>query len=67
MTVSIARMAATASIVALMQAPWSLVGQLGISVRHVDPMSWVVDTYEGTGDIHGLIMGHAITGIQAFN
>lgn len=25
-----------------------------------------VSTYEGTYDIHGLIMGRAITGIQAF-
>jgi glutaryl-CoA dehydrogenase len=26
----------------------------------------VVNTYEGTHDIHALILGHAITGIAAF-
>jgi glutaryl-CoA dehydrogenase len=26
----------------------------------------VVNTYEGTHDIHALILGRAITGIQAF-
>jgi glutaryl-CoA dehydrogenase len=27
----------------------------------------VVNTYEGTHDIHALILGRAITGIQAFS
>jgi glutaryl-CoA dehydrogenase len=27
----------------------------------------VVNTYEGTHDIHALILGRAITGIAAFN
>ena len=26
-----------------------------------------VNTYEGTYDIHGLVLGRAITGIQAFS
>ena len=26
-----------------------------------------VNTYEGTHDVHALILGHAITGIQAFS
>jgi len=28
--------------------------------------SWVAATYEGTHDVHALILGRAQTGIQAF-
>ncbi|CAH0398394.1 unnamed protein product [Chilo suppressalis] len=35
-------------------------------IRHVMNLE-AVNTYEGTHDIHGLILGRAITGIQAFS
>ena len=34
-------------------------------IRHMMNLE-VVNTYEGTHDIHGLILGRAITGLQAF-
>jgi glutaryl-CoA dehydrogenase len=34
-------------------------------MRHMVNLE-AVNTYEGTHDIHALIMGRAITGIQAF-
>jgi glutaryl-CoA dehydrogenase len=34
-------------------------------IRHVMNLE-AVNTYEGTHDIHALILGRAITGIQAF-
>ena len=48
-----------------------MLGGNGISdefgiVRHMVNLE-VVNTYEGTHDIHALILGHAQTGIQAFN
>ena len=48
-----------------------MMGGNGISdeygvVRHMVNLE-VVNTYEGTHDIHALILGRAITGIQAFN
>jgi glutaryl-CoA dehydrogenase len=36
------------------------------SMRHMANLESVY-TYEGTHDIHGLILGHAITGLQAFS
>ena len=38
--------------------PWS-------SIRHVMNLE-AVNTYEGTHDIHALILGRGITGLQAF-
>lgn len=35
-------------------------------IRHMMNLE-VVNTYEGTHDIHGLILGRAITGMQAFS
>lgn len=35
-------------------------------IRHLINLE-TVNTYEGTHDIHGLILGRAITGIQAFS
>ena len=35
-------------------------------IRHVMNLE-SVNTYEGTHDIHALILGRAITGLQAFN
>jgi len=35
-------------------------------IRHVMNLESVI-TYEGTHDIHALILGRAITGLQAFN
>jgi glutaryl-CoA dehydrogenase len=35
-------------------------------IRHVMNLE-AVNTYEGTHDIHALILGRAITGIQAFS
>ena len=35
-------------------------------IRHVCNLE-TVNTYEGTHDIHALIMGRAITGLQAFS
>jgi glutaryl-CoA dehydrogenase len=35
-------------------------------IRHAMNLE-AVNTYEGTHDIHGLILGRAQTGIQAFN
>jgi glutaryl-CoA dehydrogenase len=35
-------------------------------IRHMMNLE-VVNTYEGTHDIHGLILGRAITGLQAFS
>ena len=48
-----------------------MMGGNGISdefgvARHLVNLE-VVNTYEGTHDIHGLILGRAITGIQAFS
>ena len=48
-----------------------MLGGNGISdefgiVRHMVNLE-VVNTYEGTHDVHALILGRAITGIQAFN
>jgi glutaryl-CoA dehydrogenase len=48
-----------------------MLGGNGISdefgvIRHVVNLE-VVNTYEGTHDIHALILGRAITGIQAFS
>jgi glutaryl-CoA dehydrogenase len=34
-------------------------------IRHMNNLESVV-TYEGTADIHSLVVGHALTGIQAF-
>ncbi len=34
-------------------------------IRHVLNLE-AVKTYEGTADIHALVLGHAQTGIQAF-
>ncbi|KAL1129654.1 hypothetical protein AAG570_012599, partial [Ranatra chinensis] len=47
-----------------------MLGANGISdeyhiIRHVTNLE-AVNTYEGTHDIHALILGHAITGIRAF-
>ncbi|XP_026678818.1 glutaryl-CoA dehydrogenase, mitochondrial isoform X3 [Diaphorina citri] len=47
-----------------------MLGGNGISdeyhvIRHMNNLE-VVNTYEGTSDIHALILGRAITGIQAF-
>ena len=47
-----------------------MLGGNGISdeyhiIRHVLNLE-AVNTYEGTHDIHGLIIGRAITGIPAF-
>ncbi|MCB1888539.1 MAG: acyl-CoA dehydrogenase, partial [Rhodocyclaceae bacterium] len=47
-----------------------MLGGNGISdefgvIRHVVNLE-VVNTYEGTHDIHALIVGRAITGLQAF-
>lgn len=35
-------------------------------IRHMMNLE-VVNTYEGTHDIHGLILGRAITGLQSFS
>ena len=48
-----------------------MLGGNGISdeyhvIRHVMNLE-AVNTYEGTHDIHGLIVGRALTGIQAFS
>jgi glutaryl-CoA dehydrogenase len=48
-----------------------MLGGNGISdeygvVRHMVNLE-VVNTYEGTHDVHALILGRAITGIQAFS
>ncbi|HEX4926444.1 MAG TPA: acyl-CoA dehydrogenase [Burkholderiales bacterium] len=53
------------------RAARDMMGGNGISdefgvVRHLLNLE-VVNTYEGTHDIHALILGRAITGIQAFN
>ena len=47
-----------------------MLGGNGISdeyhiIRHVMNLE-AVNTYEGTNDVHALILGRAITGIQAF-
>jgi glutaryl-CoA dehydrogenase len=34
-------------------------------IRHMNNLESVV-TYEGTADIHALVIGNALTGIQAF-
>lgn len=48
-----------------------MLGGNGISgeyniIRHAINLE-TVNTYEGTNDIHALILGRAITGIQAFS
>ncbi|KAK2102449.1 hypothetical protein P7K49_020116 [Saguinus oedipus] len=42
-----------------------MLGGNGISDEHTMNLE-AVNTYEGTHDIHTLILGRAITGIQAF-
>ena len=42
-----------------------IVDEFGV-IRHLVNLE-VVNTYEGTHDIHALILGRAMTGIQAFN
>jgi hypothetical protein len=46
-------------------------GGYGIQIEYhmMRPVSILetVDTYEGTHDVHALILGRAITGIQAFS
>jgi glutaryl-CoA dehydrogenase len=47
-----------------------LLGANGVSLaypvmRHMNNLESVV-TYEGTADIHALVIGNALTGIQAF-
>jgi glutaryl-CoA dehydrogenase len=49
----------------------SVLGANGITLeyspmRHMANLETVF-TYEGTNEIHTLIMGHAITGIEAFS
>jgi glutaryl-CoA dehydrogenase len=49
---------------------WDMLGGNGIIdeyhvIRHAINLE-TVNTYEGTYDVHGLILGRAITGIQAF-
>ncbi|HST40253.1 MAG TPA: acyl-CoA dehydrogenase family protein, partial [Conexibacter sp.] len=34
-------------------------------IRHMNNLESVV-TYEGTADVHALVIGHALTGIAAF-
>jgi glutaryl-CoA dehydrogenase len=34
-------------------------------IRHMNNLESVV-TYEGTAEVHALVIGHALTGIQAF-
>merc|ERR1712187_313519 len=41
-----------------------IVDEYGI-IRHVCNLE-AVNTYEGTADIHGLVLGRAVTGIPAF-
>ena len=53
------------------RAARDMLGGNGISdefgvARHLVNLE-VVNTYEGTHDIHALILGRAITGIQAFS
>ncbi len=48
----------------------TILGGNGITLQH-SPMRHAnnlesVLTYEGTGEVHALIMGQAITGLQAF-
>jgi len=55
---------------AIARSARDMLGGNGISdeyhiIRHVVNLE-SVNTYEGTEDIHALIMGRAITGIQAF-
>ena len=49
----------------LLAAPALNGGHVGV-IRHVVNLE-VVNTYEGTHDIHALILGRAQTGIQAFS
>lgn len=48
------------------QDPFILDAHLNELARHLVNLE-VVNTYEGTHDIHALIIGHAITGIAAFS
>jgi glutaryl-CoA dehydrogenase len=41
-------------------------GRLSASIRHLVNLE-VVNTYEGTHDVHALILGRAQTGIFAFS
>ena len=41
-----------------------IVDEFGV-IRHLVNLE-VVNTYEGTHDVHALILGRAMTGIQAF-
>ncbi len=34
-------------------------------IRHMNNLESVV-TYEGTAEVHALVLGHALTGIQAY-
>ena len=68
-----ARTAATDDFVASLEAEMArdMMGGNGISdefgvARHLVNLE-VVNTYEGTHDVHALILGRAQTGIQAFS
>ncbi len=68
--ISMGKLANVNSALAVAQQARALLGANGVTrefsvMRHLANLESVV-TYEGTAEIHTLIIGHAITGLQAF-
>eukprot|EP00301_Raphidiophrys_heterophryoidea_P015554 c2424_g1_i1.p1 GENE.c2424_g1_i1~~c2424_g1_i1.p1 ORF type:complete len:442 (+),score=103.11 c2424_g1_i1:68-1327(+) len=70
-TISMLKRSSCAKAIAIARSARDILGGNGISdefhvIRHVMNLEAVI-TYEGTDDIHALILGRAITGLAAFN
>jgi len=70
-TVSMLKRSSCSKAIAIARTARDILGGNGIAdeyhiIRHVMNLEAVI-TYEGTDDIHALIIGRAITGLQAFN
>ena len=68
--ISMAKLANTRSAIRIAREARAMLGGNGITLDH-SPMRHAanlesVRTYEGTDEVHALVIGHAITGIPAF-
>jgi glutaryl-CoA dehydrogenase len=69
--VSLAKLNSTREAIAIARTCRTILGANGISgeypvLRHANNLESVL-TYEGTSEIHQLVLGQALTGIAAFN
>jgi glutaryl-CoA dehydrogenase len=68
--ISMGKLANVNAALAVARSARQVLGANGVTleypvIRHMNNLESVV-TYEGTADIHALVIGHALTGIQAF-